>query len=265
MKFLMGLLFLYACSGDKLPKVSKLDRLRVIAMVSDLPEINSAGGSVVITPWLSDPEGGTRTFDIFWAACPDPGIAYGKEPTCEGVTETQIAGVALASQERSEALTNLFTVNVPAGLTSLASAKDQFNGVYYLVTLRVVSGDEIERAYKRIRVSSKTGGDLNTNPTITALSFDGALPTFPSQKDKVQATIGAGAETFEYINGDGDLLSRDEEISISFFTTSGELKPSIVGAGETSVLKLKNNPTTLTVIGVIRDQRGGIGVYKEEF
>lgn len=263
MKFLMVLFLCLSCSDD-MPKISSLDKLKTIALIADFPEINEAGGNVSITPWIADPLGGSRTIDLYWSQCPDPGIAYGVEPKCVGASETLMANQVLTSQDRTEALLS-FTVTIPSGLTTLRSARDQFNGVYYLISLRIVAGSEEIKAYKRIRVSTKSGADLNTNPTLTGLTFDGSLPAFPSNKMNVKGTIGNGAETFQYLDSDGNNQAQLEELTISFFTTSGNMDPSIVEANDSSKIIIKDNPSQLTVIGVIRDQRGGIGIIKEEF
>ena len=217
MKYLWILFLCLSCSDD-MPKISSLDKLKMIALIADLPEINQSGGNVSITPWISDSQGGSRTIDVYWSQCPDPGIAYGVEPNCEGVSETLIAGQNLSSPERTEALSN-FTVTIPSGLTTNRLAKDQFNGVYYLISLRIIAGTEEIKAYKRIRVSTKTGGDLNTNPGLSGLTFDGSLPAFPTNKMKVKGTISSGAETFQDIDDDGRTQLSTEELMWNYFVT----------------------------------------------
>lgn len=255
-----------SCSDDKFPKSSRLDRLRVIAVTTDTPEINEAGGNIQISLWLSDPKGENRLIDVSYKTCMDPGIVFGKDPKCgDDDQETTISGISLSSQDRTEGLNNLFSIVVPPNLLANLSTKDKFNGVSFIVSLKIKTEDEAVETFKRIRISTKAGADLNTNPSITDLTFDGAAPSFPSDKAHVKAVLGIGAQDYELIDGDDNLVKKSEELYINWYTTSGEFIPSVTEISDFSKLDLKNSPTQLTVIGVLRDSRGGVFVYKKEF
>ncbi len=60
-----------ACSNDKLPDFNKLDKLRIIALEVNTPEVNP-GATVTVTPWISDISETTGLSDTV-IVCVDPG------------------------------------------------------------------------------------------------------------------------------------------------------------------------------------------------
>lgn len=131
--FTFALILSLGCGRDELPKYTKLDRLRVLAITTPTPEIQSPAGGIVnvdITPYFSD-IGGSGNITLSILSRLDPGTLLGVPPSCEGqafvstlqtVSVTAPPGQAdgiFGSPERTGApSTGAITVglNVPAGL-----------------------------------------------------------------------------------------------------------------------------------------------------
>ncbi|MGE0633937.1 MAG: hypothetical protein AB7O96_16100, partial [Pseudobdellovibrionaceae bacterium] len=236
---------LLSCNENELPKAYQLDKLRILAIHADSPELADSAlpASVNITTYVSDTNGDGRVLQFTAAACPDPGVAYGAEPTCDGnplKVDLAVPDVTATSQAANSGIFGLpnltgaipaFSVAVPTGLLTGRSAIDQYNGVAYLVTIKVRGGGESARSFKRIFVSTKP--TQNSNPTISDIKSNGAsLATLPSGEVELTSTIGT-AETYTVKSADGD-DSRTERLYTSWYVNKGELKSSITLDGEES-------------------------------
>lgn len=272
----LACLALAGCMDNSLPKYSKLESLRVVAMVADTPDV-AAGSTPTITPWIADPLGGTRALRARAVGCVDPGVSLGADPTCDGnptfrelVAETALAWPdANDSTDRAGAAQP--TVSLSAGDTASIltgrTAADRFNGVAYLVIYQVWAADGSARvnALKRILVSDKSaiaGQTRNANPALTDILGNGAsFAAFPAAAVNLLAQIGAGsAEAYKALKADGGAVDRTEEIVTSWFITDGELKYfRTVGSDVTLYTPPSARPSgrNAVIMAVARDGRGG--------
>jgi hypothetical protein len=78
------------CGGEKMPKYSILQSLRVIGLLTNPPEVDFDGVSTftpstfTLTPVISDLYGGTRSLRYNLYHCIDPGVGLGAIPSCTG-------------------------------------------------------------------------------------------------------------------------------------------------------------------------------------
>ena len=270
---LAAILLLGTCSSDDLPKYVELSGLRVVTLVASSPEA-APGGSVSITPWVSDVSGAGRDLTYTAEGCLDPGIAYGAEPTCTGsATLTSlgsgtISGTLTAANVYTAAVTAV-NVTLPASAVIFAgrSTVDQFNGVYYLVvyTVRASDGSSV-KSIKRIVVSSK-GSGYNSNPSFSDILADGAsLSALPGGDVILTASFTGGSqEAYSQMKSDGSTVTATESLTTTWFITDGKLKyfRTANTDGNTwtpPTLPLPDGRSKTLVLGVIRDSRGGMAV-----
>lgn len=267
------LLITGSCADDPFPKYQQLGDFRVLGIQANLPEVSVASlpQAVTLTPILSDVGSGGRTISITGAACPDPGVSFGAEPTCDQSplkVDLAIASVTPGAAASGSQLfgtpsltgaTPSFTVTVPAGLTTGRSAIDIFNGVGYLVSLKFEAGDKVVRAYKRIVVSNKP--TINVNPSLTAILANGTnLTTLPT--GSVNLTVQAtGQTTYQFMDSNGVIQNRDEGLRVTFFNSDGVLKRSRVSVGEENKWEppaVAPSGRPATIVAIVYDGLGGM-------
>lgn len=249
-----------SCGNDELPKYQLLDRLRVLALKADLPEV-APGASVTLTPLVSDPLGGSRTLTYNVETCLDPGVGIGADVSCaHDPTKTTQSGSISFADARRTAVAPTFTITVPATVFSGRSALDQFNGVAYLVLYRVsAAGGEATSSFRRIVATTRAM--KNANPLLGQITVDGsAISSLPATEKALKATISAGAETFDVKGQDGSLRSRAETLTLTWFINEGELKYARTQADSTNLYTPPASPSALGpfLVVVLRDDRGGV-------
>lgn len=269
--FMVSALLVMSCSNQNLPKYNTLDRLRIIALIAQPPEVNP-GDSVTITPLVSDlNETSTLTYAAF--ACLDLGISMGAKPTCTGNPSTVIlSSGAISTLSPTKLFTGVadaISFAVPNQQTILGSRSpvQQYNGVAYIFeyVLQNSSGEEL-RAIKRIAVSDTSKTTKNANPLINDFLFNGAsvsstMPLGTTVSASLSFT-GTPTESYTRMNSSAELISEAEELITTWFITDGKMKsqrtlgldaneyetPAQTPAGRDSYL-----------IGISRDGRGGAG------
>ncbi len=262
----MGLL-VCGCGGDNFKKVYLLENLRVLSLKTDFPEVNP-GGSVTITPFISDRNGAGRALSYRVTGCVDPGVTFGSGYTCEGQADEQewvplTALPAMGAPFYSETVP-AFSITVPATILDGRSSDDQFNGVAYLVFYEVVSDTETVTAVKRIFASTRA--TKNNNPVPTAVLSDGvALSVRPGGESTLTVDVPAASfETYE-TQSLGQLLPQTEDLLYSWYVSDGELTEERSSQEKDT----KWTPeSTLPAVGasfvimVARDRRGGESVLR---
>ena len=264
------------CSKDDLPKYSKLDRLRVLALVVNTPEIqNPSAGTINVNldPYISD-IGGTGNITLEVQSCLDGGVNLGVEPSCVGATNAstvqtitvsdpggQAAGTFGAPERTGRPSTGSISVplTLPANFLTAYSPALQFNGVSYLITVKVTSGSGSIRSFKRVLMSTKTP---NNNPSLTDLAADGtSLTSLPGGDVKLSFTADT-PETYSYLSGDGTTKSLTEIYETTWFVSDGEI--AIPRSFPSESISWKGPVATsgrkTVVVGVLRDGRGGTSV-----
>lgn len=261
------------CGDDELPDYFKLDRLRVLALTLDTPEV-APGSSVDLTAVVSDATGGGRALTYALEGCVDPGVGYGAEPTCIGnPTRTVISAGAIGNGNAGNDYTAAeaaITVNVPAAgviftdprTGAARSAADQYNGVAYLLVYTVTATltGEKEMAFRRVVVSTKPA--KNSNPAITQLNYNGANITgaalSPSAVPLRLVAATSQIESYSELQTNGTLETKNEELLVTWFVTSGEVKRSRTDINtDNTYTPAQPLPGQVTFVGVLRDNRGG--------
>ncbi|MBL7716132.1 MAG: hypothetical protein JNL01_11770 [Bdellovibrionales bacterium] len=265
-------LFLSACSDSTLPEYPKLGPLRVLALTANTPEVTAAG-AVTLTPLISDVDGAGRTLAWTTEACMDPGVSVGATPSCESALDRVIVGGAGAGSAVVGASANAWTatlpaitVNVPVAFAtafSLLPTVNQFNGVAYIVVFRITAtnGDSVT-AFKRIVLTTRTAGDVNTNPTFTDILADGAtLAALPTAKTSLSASFSGMQGSYPALRNDGSSTTLTEEATITWFFSDGEYErfrtTSTLTTNEWTPPTSAPAGRGVVVVGVIRDGRGG--------
>jgi hypothetical protein len=261
------------CANENFPKYQKLDSFRVIGIQADKPEvlISTLPATVTLTPVLSDSGSGGRTVTITGSACPDPGINFGAEPTCDqsplkvDLSIPSVTPGAAASNSQVFGTPSLtgstpsFTVTVPTGLTTGRSTTDLFNGIGYLISLRFQAGDKVVRAYKRIAISNKSTANLN--PSITSVLGNGSALTVLPTSDVTLSVQTSAPANYEAMSSEGVVTSRTETLRVTYFHTDGLMKFARLSPTETNIwtpptAAPAGRPSTIVV--VIYDGLGGM-------
>ncbi len=275
--FLIAICTLSACSKDDMPQYSKLDRLRILGLVVNTPELqNPAAGTVNVNldPYISD-IGGTGAVSLDVQSCLDPGVSLGKDATCAGGTSAssvqtvavaeptgQAAGIFGAPERTGRPSTGSIVVplTIPANFLSPYSAALQFNGVAYIITVKATSSTGTVSSFRRVLISNKSP---NANPTLSDLLVDGAsLTTLPGADANLSSTFSSSPETYQYMSNDGSTKSFTETFETTWFVSDGEVEIPRTFTGETTVWKapVAASGRKSVVVGVLRDGRGGISV-----
>lgn len=270
-------LALVGCSGDDFPKYNELASLRVITLITSTPEVN-AGSTVTITPWISDVTGAGRALTYSATACLDPGVGYGADPSCDSVpgkvtiaTNSSVTSTLNAANVFTAAA-DTFNVTVPLSAIIFAgrTARDQYNGVNYLVVYSLQSNDGVVvKSFKRIVVSTKAAADLNTNPTFTDILRGGSsLSALPTGEVTLEVSYPASSlQAYPQMGTDGTVTTLIESLTITWFISDGKMKYQRTVNSDintyTAASSLGNGRTKALFLGLMRDGRGGAAVISK--
>jgi hypothetical protein len=250
--FFLMFILLASCGDDNFNKVEVLKGFRILSVVMTNPATDSEvqeGTVVRLQLYVSDIEGAGRTQPIVGTAtsCIDPGISLGAKVNCDH-DPSAITGAFSLDTGSGDLPANLYTgladdfvdVTVPVGIFTGRSARDQFNGVSYIVIFNfTVDGKEVS-AFKRIVAT-------NRSPKNDILEVTSNLP-----------------QTYEYITLDGNTETRTEELAVAWFVTQGEFDKPKSDVNE-SVKYLGSAPTVPSIVlTVVRDNRGGVEIVRRK-
>lgn len=264
---LISLFLLSACGGDDFRKVERLEGFRILGVYSPTPEVApGVGVTANLQLIVSDVNGGGRAINGTTQACIDPGISLGAEVSCDHDPATQngtytinTAGLDLFTGLNAD----VETVNIPDTILVGRSARDQFNGVGFIVIFRFnVDGKEVT-AFKRISVTNR--GSVNQNPSGSALQVNGAaVSTIPLDGDELSVTT-SNPETYAFRNVDGSTETRTEQFQVAWYVSTGRFdKPKTDIDDKVEYQgKATGNPSLFFII--VRDERGGINLVSEYF
>ncbi len=256
MKLLVICSALVLCGcDDNLPSTSFIDKLRVLAVQAEPPEVSPGTATTLsvfaVEPPLPHLDGGTNppVIDAYWLACAEPPGALQSEP-CGVAPDSGIP--PLCSDQPGAAI-----CIIGGGLSAKYTPNATFIGsdgtgqvLLTVVVADVVGGavqclmdiqqngglpkypDHCVVAFKQLALNANAGATLNQNPTLSALSLtpkngsaesllDGSA-TFPVGTDKSAPTF-----TLSTTRSDGsseqDSSGNYEALSISWYTTSGKI------------------------------------------
>lgn len=271
MKYSLFLMFilLASCGGDSFNKVEVLKGFRILSVVTSTPEV-SPGAVVSLQLYVSDTEGAGRSLNGTTISCIDPGISFGAKVNCDHDPLATPSPFVLNTAS-GDLAANLFTglaadtvsVTVPATIFLGRSAREQFNGVSYIVIFNFTVDGESVSAFKRIVATNR--GTFNSNPSGSSVLLNGlAITSVPNKNDKLRVT-SSSQETFDYVNVDGNTETRTEEFAVAWFVTQGKFDKPKSNVNET-VKYLGNTPSAASlVVTILRDERGGVEIIREFF
>lgn len=262
-----ALLALAGCGADTLPKFSKLEGLRILALRAEDPETLPAGGAITVKALLYDRDG--RTLNYVASICTDPGIARGATPSCAGVSDaSQIASSSTTPGANRLSEITLNVPNTPSTVLDGASVAEAFNGVGYLLVLRVTSADgaATQTAFKQLVVSDATKTTKNQNPgfnTPGVLSGGAAITAMPTAEITIAPSLAAGAEETYLYKVDSSLtLPLTESITVTWLASDGEFsRTRTTGVSTSNVFTPPTSAVsgyTPVLVAIARDPRGGV-------
>lgn len=251
-----------SCGDDKLKKIETLNSFRILAIESATPELTlNTGLTVTARPYVSDINGNGRSLSAVIDGCIDPGISFGAEVTCEG----NASKVSVAYSINTGSLPKLNSgwgaystaLTIPDTIFLGRTDRDKYNGIPYIIIFKFTVDGTVVKSFRRILVTNRTA--LNTNPTISALLLNSSTISKPNLNDYLSATT-SGSENYNTIIADGTLENRNETLTMAWYVSSGELNISKANANESVQYKNSTPSTPLLIIGVLRDERGGVAV-----
>jgi hypothetical protein len=274
MKLLLLVLFILSgCGEDNFEKQSELKGLRVLAITANTPEINTSAG-VNLTPLISYVSGGNTTLNYSWEACPDPGIDFGADADCnDSIAALKLTG---GSTFNTAGLVGTYytgnatpiVVTIPVAAFSYLATLDsniQYNGLDYLVFITYVdqANGKSTRALKRIKITTKAPGELNSNPSFTNIQFNGGnLVAFPGVKGNMGIAGYSAAQNYSLQTNVG-LKALTESTFVSWYSSKGKFLFSRTEANITN--EYEPSGSTGVFVGVYRDGRGGIATQLVSF
>ena len=115
------------------------------------------------------------------------------------------------------------------------------------------------RAIKRIRLSTKANGDLNTNPSFSGIQSDNnSLSAFPSSKSDFSLDAASAPESYEFKTFEGT-RTLQENMTTTWFSSEGEFKFSRTLKSESNEFD-PDGADSGVFVAVYRDNRGGLSV-----
>ena len=262
LSFLILLTLITACGDDRLPKIETLEGFRIIGIEASSPEV-APGGSSTLRLYVSDPQGGGRVINGSYIACVDPGISLGAAVDCSKVPGAVSGSYSVDTNPLSATLYTGFsgsmTASIPASILTGRSARDQFNGVGYIVIFTFTVDGKTVRSFKRVLATNR--GSLNSNPTSPTILLNGAaLSTVPREGDRVSVS-GLSPETYQFQNVDGTTETRTENLEVAWFMSTGEVNRPKAQAQDSAEFTEAPGPNFL-ILSAIRDGRGGFSVQR---
>jgi hypothetical protein len=264
---IFSLLFLttvLSCGDDRFTKVETLEGFRIIGINATNPEV-APGGNSTLSVYVSDVTGGGRPINGTYERCIDPGISLGAEVKCDHDPSAFSAAYNINTAALNPA-DSFFTgyagalpVTVPASILVGRSAREQFNGVGYIVIFRFTVDGKNVSAFKRIVATNR--GSLNQNPSGADVLLNGAIIASNPKKDDRLTVTNLIPETYSYQNVDGSTETRMEDLEVGWFVSAGSFDRPKSDYGET-VKFLDDAPASLLLVAVVRDDRGGMEVVR---
>ena len=159
--------------------------------------------------------------------------------------------------------TATYTATITATILLGRTAREQYNGVSYIVIFSFTVDGLTVKSFKRIVATSRNS--LNSNPTISNVFINGNVASGKPNKDDLLSLTSSAAEDYSYQNVDDSLEARSETLEVAWYVSEGEINKPKAYSSET--IKYKSIPPTSTMllIAVLRDGRGGIAIHREVF
>ena len=276
-----ALLAVAACQ-EHMPDSSYVDKLRIIGIRAEDPELTVALGGAhalpiftpartALTALVADPKGRGRVVSLAWSVCTLQGI--GEDATdfnCDGDNGLPLAGAAFSPGLLAGALLQKgITLDLDGGSGFSASLE---SGVPIYLWLRAYAGLDTTAALKRIVISTRTA--RNRNPRLAGVLFDGVdvtaagEVTFKAARDYVVKPVWDPASLDRYVD-EMDGVTKTEDPFFSWFATEGDWKsvytdPTALENRWRSPALPDGKPKPVGMWFVMHDKRGGIDWFALE-
>lgn len=280
--------------GNKYPRPRDLppgwlvERTRILGIAAEPPEARP-GDLVSFSALIGNAPGEEPELGVVWLACPvdDEGNGFGCVTDFGSIDLENADPAALAELGFigfEPGLPPSYTV--PIDLLSGLDEASRLEGSYVLIqvtalpleTLEEPVDDidfaEIQSAYKRLIVSEAE--TPNHNPGIGAWTVDGNL--VPKDTEIVYVQPGQlydlgmvleedAIETYSYLSREGAPEDRIEEPYVSWYATGGEILEEVTlwPTLDATWSAPEESGTTGTWYAVLRDRRGGMSWYVQDF
>lgn len=251
---------LFSCGDNNFKDRYDLGPARILGVYFDLPEI-SPGSTATVNAIVSFEDQTTETLESRLRYCPDPGLAFGVDPTCEQQPGTTLLydWTPLSFSDpavKTQILNSMGAITAPADFLNQSGDAEKLQGKIILVEYSIrVSGTLTSSAFSRLRVSDPTlKPQKNLNPILNDVLINQvALSARPAT---LTGELG--------VSFDSSSLQTGEELLTSFYVSKGKVKyPRIIGSQTTTwdITAQENlESATLTVVAVGRDENGGLAV-----
>lgn len=262
-----------SCAPELPRRASLVDEPRVIAVVAE-PAESEPGTAVTYRAVVASPDGTIEDPALTWALCltpKPPGESRSVNETClgDGVVALPATGAG-AEIETPEDACFLFGPDTPPG--DARPRDPDATGGFYL-PLRTTLGEELAFAHHRIHcnladapvdaaLAYRESYRDNQNPVIDAFS---AVTAGESVTLSLRWLPESRERFLVYDPLTRDLVTRDETLRASWYTTAGTLEHDTT-TGELATENRYTAATTGTahLWVVLRDDRGGVAVATHE-
>jgi len=256
-----SLLLAAGCSGEVLPSPSEVRALRVVALVTDTPEIAPGASARVTAAWV-DPTPG-RSIRARWQLCAESEVADPRDcPTSARATDLG-EGRSVTTPALLRVGTYFVLIAACAGASPVLDAR--------LGHWRCDDNTPAEEVFRRVRVTAE--GPRNLPPAIASWEFargDASVAVPPGDDASVTLPGCEGASCGSWtvrVRPADDAAERlpdggREGLSASFYVTSGttDRPRDTASPMEVRGLAVRWTPGSAAsseVWVVLRDQRGG--------
>jgi hypothetical protein len=288
-RLLLAFAFIFSgCLDFGFEPVYRITDLRVLAVRAEPPELRP-GETAVLDALVVDPSG--AQVNTFWVACdPDPTKLGGSACVQEGEFRQDVESGGIPTEAEGARVLGLgpsVPYGAPAETFAALGPEDltRRRGLAAAVVLVAFTGafanvdEAIEKVrknetpnvivLKRIKVVETDAP--NRNPEIAEVRAGGAplaagatLGIAPRAKAVLLAEpAAAAAEAYTFIGPEGETEERTERLTVSWFTTAGEMGAVSDGsyrvlAGEEMEWIAPEEPGPAKLWTVVRDGRGGV-------
>jgi hypothetical protein len=262
------LAFVLSSCENPFPAETKVERLRILAVKADPPEVNLKS-HMRFSALVVDPYGQGRTLGATWAICLDKITGVASDMDCPNPNSFVLPGSGMQAD-----------LSIPDFLTWMkkqgyslenASQGPPLDSLLVLVAVKISAQDGPSiRAFKRIKLRLAGDQAFNTNPKLTRLLADGKewsseqanlLPLSTLVHLRPQVAVGSQ----DIFLPDGEDQQRPEDHLYSWFSTGGDFSDqrTILDSDAVSQELDQNDWTTPNVPGdyklwlVARDGRYG--------
>ncbi len=263
------LLLLSSCGETDFKRLELLEGFRILAITTATSEVNPGDTVTDLQVFFSDPGSGGRLITGTTVSCTDPGIAFGAEVSCDHDL-LSVAGTYNLDTSADDDTFGLFTglasatasVTVPATILLGRSARDQSNGVGYIIIFTFdVAGQEY-KTFKRILASTRPIKNLNPgSPTASSIQMNGGPLALPTKGDLFKVTSNT-EEVYNYVTTEDVVENRSEIFQVAWYISEGELSLAKTFVSEQVKYTTETPQVPFTLLAIIRDERGGIEILQ---